>query len=240
MTRLRIGCTLYSVSKTRHPLDNIQIEHRTIRSSVTDRLRALILNRKLKPGERLMQDELAAQLGVSRTPIREALHQLAAEGLVTFSPYRGAYVPKPTVTDLEAIYSVRIALEGYAGYLAAQYITDEEVEQLEAVLRQMEDRLAQRDLQKLMELNRRFNTTLFAASRQPRLSDLAVEYMHMADAYRRLHLSVENLATQVIAEHRDMLNALRQHDPLKVMSMTQDQLHRSVCVLKEFFDSNSG
>jgi len=210
-----------------------------MRLSVTDRLRSLILNRQLKPGERLRQDDLAAQLGVSRTPIREALHQLAAEGLVTFSPYRGAYVPKPSMTDLEAIYSVRTALEGYAGYLAAQLITDEEVEHLEAVLHQMEDRSAQGDLLELMELNRQFNTTLFAASRQPRLSDLAAEYMHMADAYRRVHLSVENLATQVVAEHREMLAALRQHDPGRVMSLTRDQLYRSVCVLKEFFDSNS-
>jgi len=184
-----------------------------------------------------MQNELAQQLGVSRTPLREALHKLASEGLVTFSPYRGAYVAKPSLSEVEAIYSVRTALESYAGYLAAQHITEEELERLETVLRQMEETLERGELSELMELNSQFNTTIFAASRQPRLCDLTVEYMRLADLYRRIHFGIERLAAEGIAEHRALLAALRERDPEKVERLTRAQIQRSVSALREFFDN---
>ena len=208
-----------------------------MRLSVTDRLRSLILSRQLKPGERLLQNELAANLGVSRTPLREALHKLASEGLVSFSPYKGAYVADLSLADLEAIYSIRTALECHAGYLAAQYITGEELEQLETVLLEMQERFDKGQLSRLMELNRRFNTTIFAASRQPRLCDLTVEYMHLADLFRWVHFSVERLAAECIAEHRELLEALRERDAEKVVRLTRAQIQWSVNALKEFFDS---
>jgi DNA-binding GntR family transcriptional regulator len=210
-----------------------------MRVSVTDHLRSLILSRELKPGERLVQSELAERLGVSRTPIREALQKLASEGLVTFSPYKGATVAELSLADVEDIYSVRTALECHAGYLAAQRITAEELEQLETLLCEMEAAFEQGELLHMMELNRQFNSTLFSASQQPRLCELAVKYMHLADLYRRIHFSIERLAADCIVEHRQLLEALRGRDAGAVEALTRQQVARSVSALKDFIKGDS-
>ena len=117
--------------------DGSQSTHRTAQESVATRLRHLILSRELRPGERLVQSKLAEQLGVSRTPIREALHSLESDGLVKLSPHKGASVADLSISDLENIYNIRIAIEGYGAYLAAQSITDEDLERLKALVRRM-------------------------------------------------------------------------------------------------------
>lgn len=219
-----------------YPVDEFQLEHHTMLASVTDHLRSLILSRRLASGERLVQSELAKRLGVSRTPIREALQKLASEGLVTFCPYKGAMVAKLSLSDVEEIYAVRTALECQVGYLAAQHITEEELEHLEDILLHMGEALAQGELQHLLELNRQFNCTVFAASRQSRLYELTVKYMHLADLYRRMHYSVEPLAAEGVAENRALLVSLRRRDPEAVARLTRVQLQRSVTALREFIE----
>ncbi|MGH2627988.1 MAG: GntR family transcriptional regulator, partial [Anaerolineales bacterium] len=166
---------------------------------VVHRLRHLILSRQLRPGERLVQSDLAEQLGVSRTPIREALHRLASDGLVTIAPHKGATVAKFLLSDLEEIYSVRIALEGYAAYLAAQHITDEDLAKLDRLLEEMEQAFQASDRARLLEVNRKFDTGIYAASRQPRLCELIVKHIELADLYRRLYFSLDNLAAHTVA-----------------------------------------
>lgn len=208
-----------------------------MRVFVADHLRSLILSRQLLPGERLVQGELADKLGVSRTPIREALQDLASEGLVAFSSYKGASVAEPSLSDVEEIYAVRTALESYAGFLAAERITEDELEQLEALIHEMEVALeARADTSELMDLNHRFNSTIYAASRQELLCDQAVRFMHLADMYRRIHFSVEQLAAEALAEHRQLLAALRKGDPEAVEKLTRIQVQRSVSSLREFIN----
>jgi len=215
------------------------LDHHTVRTSVADRLRSLMLRNQLQPGERLVQSELAERLGVSRTPVREALQQLATEGLVSLQPYKGAVVARLSLSDLEEMYSVRAALEGYAGYLAAQNITDQELDQLDALLRSMEKALEQRDVSTLMELNFQFNNTIYAASRQPLLHERAAASMRAANRYRRFHFSVEELAEVALAENREMLDALRKRDPEAVEKLTRIQLQRSVSTLREMVESRT-
>jgi DNA-binding GntR family transcriptional regulator len=225
---------------TRAPAgEKYDLNHRTIRVSVTDRLRLLILQHELAPGEQLVQNEIAERLGVSRTPVREALQELASEGLVRLVPYKGAFVSEVSLSGLEELYAVRTALESYALCLAAQIITDEQLEELETYLYQMETALAQGEVSSLLELNFQFNSALFATSNQPLLCEEAVKAMRAANRYRRFHFSVERLAAEAIAEHWELLAVLRTRDPEAAEKLVRQQAARSIADLRDLFQTEA-
>jgi DNA-binding GntR family transcriptional regulator len=208
--------------------------HYTTQESVVDRLRGLILSRTLRPGERLVQSELAEQFGVSRTPIREALHKLASDGLVTLSPHKGASVADFSLSELEDIYSIRIAIEGYGAYLATQNITDEDLAQLEALLRQMKEAFQMGDRWRLLEVNRQFYLVLYAIAERPRLYELIVRHLDLADLYRRMAFTLDHMYTNTIAEHEQLLATLRQRSPEAVERLARIQLQRTADNLTTF------
>jgi DNA-binding GntR family transcriptional regulator len=196
----------------------------------------LILNHYFKSGERLVQDDLARQLGVSRTPVREAFHQLAAEGLVTISAYRGASVVDFSISELEEIYSIRIALEGYAAYLAAQRIQPSELQELEEILARMKVVLQEGDEQKLLQLNRTFHTGIYAAAKKRRLYDLIINYLDLAEIYRRIFVSLEHARAELV-KHEKILLALRNRDADRAQRLTRSHLRRTAETLTEFLEA---
>jgi len=105
-----------------------QIEHKNLREKISERIREDILNAKFEPGERLLVDQLAAEMGVSKTPLREALVRLEEEGFVTSVPRGGTYVKDFTAKEIEEIYEIREMLESLAGRLLAQSIRDKQIE----------------------------------------------------------------------------------------------------------------
>lgn len=214
--------------------DGLRAAHPSQPLSVVHRLRHLILSRQLRPGERLVQRDLAEQFGVSRTPVREALHRLASDGLVTIAPHKGATVAKFLLSDLEDIYSVRIALEGYAANLAARHITDEELRTLDRLLEEMERAFQAEDRGRLLEVNRRFDTTIYSASRQSRLCELIVKHIELADLYRRLYFSLGKLSAHTVAEHREILAALQRRDPEEAERLSRVALEKTAAGLMEY------
>jgi DNA-binding GntR family transcriptional regulator len=139
---------------------------RLVRDWVEDRLREAILGGQFKSGEWLRQLRVAVQLGVSESPVREALKKLAAEGLVEYLPYRGMRVREYSADDVADIYKIRAFMEGMAANIAAKNITAEELVELRTLAIQIEERLAPEDLAKHRELNRRFHEIVFTASRR--------------------------------------------------------------------------
>lgn len=215
---------------------NLLLERSTTQESVVDRLRYSILNHHFKSGERLVQDDLARQLGVSRTPIREAFHQLAAEGLVTMSAYRGASVADFSISELEEIYAIRIAMEGYAAYLAAERIQPSELQELEEILARMKVVLEEGDQQKLLQLNRTFHTGIYAAAKKHRLYDLILNYLDLAEIYRRIFVSLEHARADLV-KHEEILLALRNRDADRAQRLTRSHLKRTAETLTEFFEA---
>jgi DNA-binding GntR family transcriptional regulator len=140
-----------------------------LRQWVADRLRAEILEGKLAPGEWLRQERLSQEHGVSQTPVREALKQLASEGLVEHVPYRGVRVVELSREDVEDLYATRAVIEGRAARFAAERITTEEVEQLAELHSRMAACKTPRELRRYRELNRRFHTLIFEVSRRSHL-----------------------------------------------------------------------
>jgi DNA-binding GntR family transcriptional regulator len=137
-----------------------------VRDWVEDRLREDILGGLFQPGEWLRQQRVADQLGVSEMPVREALKKLAAEGVVEYLPYRGMRVREYSANDVADIYKVRAFMEVMAAGAAAENITAEELVELRALATQLEERLAPEDLAEHRELNRRFHSIVFTASRR--------------------------------------------------------------------------
>lgn len=140
--------------------------HRQLRNVVADRLRAAILEGFYKPGEWLRQEKLAQELGVSQMPVREALKELATEGLIEHVPYRGVRVIAFSPDDVGDLYAHRAFLEGRAAHAAAENISAEELEELKRLQTDMENHLAPESLSTYRELNRRFHQTIFMASRR--------------------------------------------------------------------------
>ena len=124
----------YMDNLTKLNLDN----YKPLRDVVFENLREAILEGKLKPGQRLMEVQLAEQLGVSRTPIREAIRKLELEGLVVMLPRKGAYVANMSFKDLIDVLEIRASLEGLAASLAAERRRDEDIEELEKLAKEFE------------------------------------------------------------------------------------------------------
>lgn len=215
-------------------VDTLVLARQTTQESVVDHIRNLILSRKFKPGDRLVQSDLANEFGVSRTPIREALHNLASEGLVSFSAYKGATVADFSLVELEEIYTVRIALESYAAYLAAQYITEEELQQMEVLLKMTEEAYQEVDHLRMLQLNREFHVILYNASRQNRLYEMIINHLDLSDMYRRLYFTVDHLYANTITEHQELLEILRRGDYEGAEQHTRYNLQQTASALINF------
>jgi DNA-binding GntR family transcriptional regulator len=146
--------------------DNDTILPQQLHSVVYERLRSRILDGRLQPGVWLRQRQIATELGVSQMPVREALKQLAAEGMVEHIPYRGMRVREYSADDVADIYNIRAFMEARAARSAAEHITSEEMAELRALAIQMEACLSPESLAEHRELNRRFHQVIFTASRR--------------------------------------------------------------------------
>src|SRR5690606_19153041 len=142
-------------------LQPIQLHsYKPLRELVFEAIREAIIEGTLEPGERLMEAQLAEDLGVSRTPVREAIRQLELAGLVVMIPRRGAYVADISLKDVADVFEIRGALEALAASLAADRATDEEIQQLQSLLVEIERSVEARDVDLLVELDTRFHDQL--------------------------------------------------------------------------------
>ncbi len=140
--------------------------HQQLHQVVSQQIRAAILNGRIKPGEWIRQQSIAEELGVSQMPVREALKELAAEGLVEHIPYRGARVVHFSKEDIQDIYAHRGYLESLAAKFAAATITDAEIETLSNIQLQIESHTHPTKILKYRELNRAFHQSIYRLSQR--------------------------------------------------------------------------
>jgi len=181
----------------------------TVADRVAGVLREAIAERTLKPGTALRQDELAARFGFSRMPIRDALRQLEAEGIVTIHPTRGAFVAQMDGREIREIYAVRELLEVEALRLALPGLTDADLDAAAAVLDQID---AEPDVGRWGTVNREFHLALYGACGNARLLGLIEAQHNAADRYVRVLLSNLDYRARSQAEHRKLLAACRRRN----------------------------
>ncbi|MDK2855188.1 MAG: hypothetical protein PWQ41_1078 [Bacillota bacterium] len=183
-----------------------------LRNSIFCQLRDDILKGRLAPGESLVELRLAAQYGVSRTPIREALRQLELEGLVRYLPNRGVVVEGITTEDVEDIFIIREHLEGLVANWAAQRVTEEELKKLNEVVELQEFYVAKEDIEQITVLDTEFHRLLLEASKSKALRYALGSMLDYVEQARLRSLSVPGRIHFSVKEHRSILEAIAHHD----------------------------
>lgn len=190
-------------------------EYLPLRDVVFNTLRQAILKGELEPGERLMEIQLADRLGVSRTPIREAIRKLELEGLVIMVPRKGAEVAKITEKDLNDVLEVRCALEELAVELACKKITKAQVEKLESTLATFKVAIHGKNLTEMAEMDEKFHMVIYEATGNTRLIQTLnnlreqmyryrVEYLKDKDVYGKLVVEHESIAKNILEANVDL------------------------------------
>lgn len=198
----------------RKPLKPVQLDnYKPLREVVFETLREAIIQGDLSPGERLMEVQVAEELGVSRTPVREAIRKLELEGLVVMVPRKGAYVADISLRDLSDVFEVRRALEGLAAELAADRATDEEIEELERTLVKISDAIENNRVEDTVELDTQFHELLYAASRNERLRGILSQLREQIHRYRLQSWTRPNRARVAFEEHRAIVEAVAERNP---------------------------
>ena len=187
-------------------------EYLPLRDVVFNTLRKAILKGDLKPGERLMEIALAEKLGVSRTPIREAIRKLELEGLVVMAPRKGAKVASITERDLNDVLEVRKGMEELAIRLACERITPEQLDELDKVEKKFSNLIDSENLTELAEVDVEFHDIIYAATNNKRLIQLLNNLREQMYRYRIEYLKDSAVRRQLAKEHKYIFEALRTHD----------------------------
>jgi DNA-binding GntR family transcriptional regulator len=178
---------------------------------VADVIRDGILEGRLRPGERLKEDMIAKELAVSRTPVREAIAMLQAEGLLEAQQHRGAQVRSYTPNELEEIYDLRSILEGYAARRAATRVTARELARLQSSVERME-KLEPKDLEHLVQQNGIFHDTILQAADSQRLMTMVTQTRALPLIYQSYAWYTSAQLSLSLEYHRRVLSALERRD----------------------------
>lgn len=184
----------------------------SLREKIFRRLREDIINGKYKPGDSLVELKLAEEMGVSRTPIREAIRQLELEGLVSCIPNKGVIVEGISKQDIEDIYAIRESLEGLAARWAIQRIDREQLKELEDICELMEFYTEKGDLDHVGELNSRFHEIIFEATRSGPLKQVLSDFQYYIESTRLASLKTPGRAKRSLMEHKAIVDAFKRGD----------------------------
>lgn len=203
-------------------------KNKSLEEQTYERLEEDILSGYYKNGDALTELSLCARFGVSRTPVRSALHRLAEDGLVTIKPNRGAVVVGITVDDLIETYRIRTRLEGLASAMAATRITQEEIKELQNSIELSEYYMGKQDAEHLKELDTEFHSIIFNASGNRMLSKILSELHKNIKTYRKLSLTVPGRLERSTEEHKEILEALIKGDGAEADRLTSQHIERAM------------
>ena len=202
-----------------------------LRDVVFNTLREAILKGELKPGERLMELQLAAKLGVSRTPIREAIRMLEQEGLAVTIPRKGAEVAKMTEKDMEDVLQIREALDELAAKIACEQISEEQLEELVATMHEFEESTKTDNVKKIAEADVKFHDIIYQATGNPKLVNMLNNLREQMYRYRVEYLKDENNYPTLMKEHKDIVEGLVRKNKMQVTeTMHQHVKNQAVAV----------
>ncbi len=196
-----------------------------LRDVVFHTLREAILKGDLKPGERLMELQLAAKLGVSRTPIREAIRMLEQEGLAITIPRKGAEVAKMTEKDMEDVLQIRKSLDELAVKTACDKMTKHQLADLACSVKNFEEAIHTGDLKQIIAYDVEFHDIIYKATDNPKLVTLLSNLREQIYRYRVEYLKEKQNHPMLIREHEEILEALKQRDKAGVVEAMCNHIH---------------
>ena len=209
-------------------IDGLRIdpEERRLVDRVYERLKEAIQDGRIKPGQRLVQDALARQLGISRSPVREAIVRLGQEGFIHLEPHRGAVVRPITDREMDQIYQVRQLLEPFAAAEASAHATDEEIERLAEVQRQAKQQQDALNPSDVFWVNGEFHRVLVAPCRNEVLVGLLASLWERQVTFRAFAMYAEQhgAVDHMLSEHQAVLDAFRGRRRERVRTLVDDHI----------------
>lgn len=190
----------------------LETDDRSLRIRVFNAIENAILDGEYKDGDSLNELRISKELGISRTPVREALMQLELEGLVRNVPNKGAVVIGVTEQDIHDIYEIRIRIEGLASRLCAENITEDEFRALEQIVDLQEFYLMKNDTEQIWKLDGDFHKIIYDASRSRPLRFTLSNFHNYIKKARDISVQTEGRAEKTVAEHRAILDAIKAHN----------------------------
>lgn len=198
-----------------------------LRELVFKVLKEAIITGELNPRERLMEVQLAEDMGVSRTPVREAIRKLELEGLVVMVPRKGAYVADISVKDAAEVFEIRWAIEGLAASLASQRITDAEISELEKALDDIEKAVETSNIEMIIKKDTEFHNILFNSTRNERLAQIISNLKQQIYRFRVESFKNPERFKNTIKEHKAIIDAIRERDADKAEKITKKHIKKA-------------
>ena len=211
-------------------------ERKSLGQHVFENLKSAIIKGDMLPGGRLIESRLAETLGISRTPVREAIHKLEREGYLRKLPRGGFSVLGLSRDDVEETFGIRRVLESYAARLAAEKHKRSDLKPLEKKIKLYQQHLDSKDLEALPDINTEFHDLLYALSRSPKLIAMINNLRDQIYRFRQLILKDEKFARMSNEDHKDMLERIRQRDARGVERLVGEHLVRGQKAVLESYD----
>jgi len=194
----------------------------------------MIIRGEFQDGEQLRQDAIAADLAVSRIPVREALRQLEAEGLIKIVAHRGAVVSSLSSSEIEELFDIRALLECEVLRVSIPRLTAPDFEKAEAILEAFDEALLPKgDISSWGRLNSQFHATLYSRANRPRFMTIIRQINNHGERYTRLQLYLTQAFERAKREHRQLLNLSRQREVEAACKLLQQHIHTAGQTLKE-------
>ena len=211
-----------------------------VREMAYEFLKSSVLSGHFNPGERLTEEHLAKKLGVSRTPVREALHKLESEGLIKPLETRGFIVSRDSKDEVEELFELRAILEGYALRVISERISEEDLKQLGRLIAGAEDALRRKRMEEVFKWNTKFHDTLHGiVVDKKRLHRLLVNIRKYVLRYRRDTLQYPDGGKRAVDGHRKILLALRLRDPDLCERMMREHIQEAKVDAEQFLFEKS-
>lgn len=206
----------------------IQLDvYKPLSEIVFETLRDAIISQLLFPGERLMEIKLAEEMGVSRTPVREAIRKLELEGFVVMVPRKGAYVAEISRQDIREVFEIRCALEVLAVGLAAQRITEEELAEMNGYILKEAEETKANNLKSIIEIDAKFHGVLYKAARNQRLLQIINNLQEQLHRFRSASLARPGRDKIALEEHKEIIEALSRRDTDQAKDLAKKHIKKA-------------
>ncbi|NLO88764.1 MAG: GntR family transcriptional regulator [Clostridia bacterium] len=224
-------------SNLKFELEPVRVrEYSPIREEVFIMLREAILNGKLKPGDRLVERELAEQLGVSRTPVREALRKLELENLVTHIPRKGVIVSEVSKNDVMEILDIRACLEGLGARVAAQKASEKDIEELKECIEKIKEGMSKNNMEEVSKLHNDFHSKILEIAGYPRLSQMVSSLGDYISRFTKMGYTIPGRMDKAMKEHYELLEAITQRNPELAKQIAEDHIDNSKSVILKQYE----
>ncbi len=214
-------------------------EVKPLREIIASTIRNYIIEGKIKPGERLLEPNVAKLLGVSRTPLREAFLQLESEGFLKFNPRKGALVTETSLEDAEETYEIKGALEALAASLASSNITPQQIDELIVINKKMESiaNSKKKDYKNFLELNSIFHQKIYEVCGNEKLKKTIKTLRNQTLRYNYIFLSLLSHLNESVNEHYEIIQALKKGNQKEVELAVKNHNDSALRLLKNYIEN---